>query len=228
MTSRNPGLELFRVLALANAHQWHLSGGLGGHNYDERTFYRQYYVGCFVILGFTMIGLFQIGTLFSARSPFRLRRVLLFWGSLIFYNRFFFSVFSHLGEVRGPPPYSSLYPITGRMSHYFTSHTMMTLMTPILHPGMLGLTKRAYIAVDVGIVGFMVWCGGNGIFMSGNGYNWMAACTMYVFAGIFAVHGWKLSPLLTWVSWALCLGFAWSNPASSCSSKRSDGNTPRW
>jgi hypothetical protein len=45
--------------------------------------------------------------------------------------------------------------------------------------------------------------------MKENGYNWMSACGMYVFAGFFAVHGWPCSGWLTWVLWGILFRCQW-------------------
>jgi hypothetical protein len=45
--------------------------------------------------------------------------------------------------------------------------------------------------------------------MKENGYNWMNACGMYVFAGFFAIHGWRCPGWLTWVSWCIIFRYEW-------------------
>jgi hypothetical protein len=90
------------------------------------------------------------------------------------------------------------YPIVGFFSWFFTSHTQLTLMTPVLNKGMLGLSKREYFLVDIGIVACLVWFGPTGHFMFNSGLNWENACMLYVFAGFFGVHGWSFGTVRTW------------------------------
>jgi hypothetical protein len=44
-------------------------------------------------------------------------------------------------------------------------------MTPLLHGGMLGLDKRSYVMLNVGMVVLIILTGPRGAFMKENGYN---------------------------------------------------------
>jgi hypothetical protein len=207
MSARKAGLEVFRLFALFDANQWHILGGGRFSNHPEGTVWWEYYVFAYLVLGFTMTGLLQIGTLFSIRGRFRARGVACFWLSLIFYCRFFSFVFRQLGLPDDHTNQAMKYPITGSVSWFFTAHTLMTLTTPILHGGMLALSLRAHTYINLGIVGFILWCGPEGIFVQKRGYNWMSACFMYVFAGLFAIHGWPFGKLITWLIFIAIYGF---------------------
>jgi hypothetical protein len=82
MSTRNAGLEFFRLVSLSAANQWHLQGQYG-RQYDSAGGVASYwYTGVWLTLGFAMSGLLQIGTLFSVKAPFRARGVACFWLTL--------------------------------------------------------------------------------------------------------------------------------------------------
>jgi hypothetical protein len=135
-----------------------------------------------------------MGTLFSIRSLFRARGVFCFWLTLIFYGRASSWLFYYVGLPDVRADQRILYPISGGYSWFFTAHTLVTLFTIILHPGMAILSRSAYFLVNVFIVWLTLWWG-----VSFTATYWVNACLMYVFAGYFGVHGWPLRPSLTWI-----------------------------
>jgi hypothetical protein len=161
-------------------------------------------VGNVVLLWFTMNGLFQVGTLFSIRAPFRARGVFCFWLTLLFYGRVSAALFrdAGLGDITGDQRIR--YPISCSYSWFFTAHTVMTLFTIVFHPGMAQLSRRAYLFVNVFIVWLTVWWG-----VSFTNPAWTNACLMSVFAGFFGLHGWPLPPALTWILLAGLYALQW-------------------
>jgi hypothetical protein len=85
----------------------------------------------------------------------------------------------------------------------------MTLMTPLLHGGMLSMNRRTYATLNIFMVVLIVLTGPRGAFMKENGYNWMSGSAMYVFAGFFAVHGWPFPGWLTCVIWGVLFRCEW-------------------
>jgi hypothetical protein len=209
MSNRNTGLELFRVLALCNAYQWHLSCPYHMYDFPDGNFYRRYYLGLFVCTCYTMSGRLQIGTLFSIRKPFRARGVVVFCFAVTFYSRGCSFLFRLVGLPDGRNDIRAHWPITQQLSWFFTAHTIMTFMTPLLHGGMLSMNKRTYAMLNIFMIGLIIWTGPRGVFMKENGYNWMSAVAMYVFAGFFAVHGWAFPGWLTWITWGVIFRCEW-------------------
>jgi hypothetical protein len=209
MSDRHAGLEFFRVFRLFNANQWHLVGAFGLWNFPDDNFYRRYYVAMLVCLCFTMSGLLQIGSLFSIRKPFRARGLIFFWLAVIFYCHGCSFVFRHMGLPDGHNIPRVRWPITQELSWFFTAHTHMTLLTPLLHGGMLGMNKHTYATLDIVMIVLIILSGPRGVFMKDNGYNWMSASGMYVFAGFFAVHGWPCPGWLTWLIWGIIFRCEW-------------------
>jgi hypothetical protein len=209
MAERNAGLEFFRVFALFNAHQWHLVGPFRMWDFPDAFFYRKYYVAMYVCLCFSMSGLFQIGSLFSIRKPFRARGLVCFWIALIAYCHGCSFVFRMAGLPDGYNDTRVRWPITQKLSWFFTAHTHMTILTPLLHGGMLSMNRHTYARLNVVMVVLILLSGPRGVFVKENGFNWMSACGMYVFAGFFSVHGWPFPGWLTWIIWGLIFRCEW-------------------
>jgi hypothetical protein len=199
MSGRQAGVELFRILALIDAYQFHGIHSNRWYNARQPTWHWEYVVIVFCAIGITMVGLFQIWPSFAIRSPFRAKGLVFFCLALMLYVRSLawigkwldFQDLTHVLPFR--------YPIVGRLSWFFTSHAELTLMTPVLNAGLLALSRRAYLAVDVGILVLLVWFGPTGYFIPSPGMNWENACMLYVFAGFFGVHGWPFARVLTWL-----------------------------
>jgi hypothetical protein len=82
------------------------------------------------------------------------------------------------------------WPITQQSSWFFTAHTHMTLLTPLLHGGMLSINKQTCATLNIVMVFLIILSGPRDVLMKENGYNWMLSSGMYVFAGFFsAVNG---------------------------------------
>jgi hypothetical protein len=75
----------------------------------------------------------------------------------------------------------------------------MSLMTPILNGGMVALSKTSYFFIEIGIITVIIWFGPKGLVVHSNGFNWVNACMLYVFAGFFGIHGWPFRPIITWL-----------------------------
>jgi hypothetical protein len=101
------------------------------------------------------------------------------------------------------------WPITQELSWFFTAHTHMTLLTPLLHGGMLSMNKQTYATLNIIMVFLIILSGPRDIFMKENGYTWMSASGMYVFAGFYSVHGWPCATWLTWIIWGLIFRCEW-------------------
>jgi hypothetical protein len=82
----------------------------------------------------------------------------------------------------------------------------MSLMTLILNGEILELSKMAYCVVEVGIIGMIFWFGPTGLVIQANGFNWVNACMLYVFAGFFGIHGWPFRQVVTWILFLCILG----------------------
>jgi hypothetical protein len=118
MSARNGALEVFRLISLAAANQWHLQ-----HPYDFQYnraggLASYWHTSVWLTLGFAMSGLLQIATLFSVRSAFRARGIGCFWLTLILYGRFFSPVFRYLGLPDGSQEPKQIYPITKQLSWF--------------------------------------------------------------------------------------------------------------
>jgi hypothetical protein len=205
MSVRQPGLELFRILALINAHQHHSIQVRGFFNGVLHTWHWEYCVLLVCALGFTMNGLFQISTVFSIRAPFRAKALSLFCLTLRTHTEALAFLFQLLGLQNHRSNWKIQYPISGGLSWFFTAHTLMSLMTPILNGGMLGLNKTSYSFIEVGIITIIIWFGPAGLVIQGNGFNWVNACMLYVFAGFFGIHGWPFRPVITWLLFFIVL-----------------------
>jgi hypothetical protein len=81
----------------------------------------------------------------------------------------------------------------------------MSLMTPILNGGMLALSKTSYCFIEIGIISVIIWFGPAGLVIQGNGFNWVNACLLYVFAGFYGIHGWPFRPVITWLFFLVVL-----------------------
>jgi hypothetical protein len=154
-----------------------------------------------------MTSLFQVGTLFLIRRPFRLRGLLLFCLSLHFYSRFLAYVSLALGYPDLTHHLTVRFPILAQQSWFFTSHAIMTAITPLLHQGMINLSKSSYALSNLAILILLtVWTPDGPIAFDtfpGPGTNWMNASMLYFFAGYFALHGWPLNGILTWIVFAI-------------------------
>jgi hypothetical protein len=204
MSGRHAGVELFRIAALANAFQFHLSGVRGFFNAREHTWQWEYVVIVVCVVGITMMGLFQISPAFSLRSPFRGKGLIVFCLTLMVYAWSIAYVLKSFGFEENCKNFELSYPIVGSISWFVTAHVQLTFMTPILNKGMLALSKRAYLLVDIGILALLAWSGPGGLLTPASAMNWENACMLYVFAGLFGVHGWPFGILITWILfWAL-------------------------
>jgi hypothetical protein len=74
---------------------------------------------------------------------------------------------------------------------------------------MLGMNKQTYATLNIVMIVLIILSGPRGVFMKENGYNWMSASGMYVFAGFFTVHGWPCPGWLTWVIWGVIFRCEW-------------------
>jgi hypothetical protein len=143
--------------------------------------------------------LFQISTIFSLRSPFRAKGVLFFCIGLRAQLELLACLLQSFGLPDRTLESNFRYPITMQFSWFFTAHTLMTCMTPILNGGMLALSKRAYFFVEIAIIAAIIWFGPAGLVIPAYGFHWVNACMLYVFAGFFGVHGWPFSCIVTWI-----------------------------
>jgi hypothetical protein len=204
MTSRNSGVELFRIFALCDAHQYHLLGVQGFYNIPSGTVYETYLTFVLSALTYSMTGWFQVGTLFLIGRPFRLRGLLCFCLSINFYSRALALLFRALGIANLTADFTVRFPILRQQSWFFTAHTILTLIAPVLHPGMLALSASAYALADLGILTVLSVCepGGPVVFSAfhGPGMNWMNAVMLYFFAGFFALHGRPWPALALWAA----------------------------
>jgi hypothetical protein len=171
MSDRNAGLDLFRVFALCDANQFHLGNTFGMWAFPDESFYRRYYVVSYICLCFTMSGLLQIGSLFSIRKPFRARGVTFFWLAVVFYCHGCSFILRCVGLPDGRDDPRVRWPITQGMSWFFTAHTHMTLLTPLLHGGMLGMNRRAYATLNIVMIVLIILSGPRGVFMNENAHN---------------------------------------------------------
>jgi hypothetical protein len=71
-------------------------------------------------------------------------------------------------------------------------------MTAILNGGMLSLSKTSYLVIELAIVSIIIWFGPAGLVIHNNGFHWVNACMLYIFAGFFGIHGWPFRPAITW------------------------------
>jgi hypothetical protein len=203
MSARNGALEFYRILCLFDAHQYHLLCVQGFFNVPPGTWYFTYRHFILSVLVFTMVSLFQIGTLFLIRRPFRLRSLTLFILSIQFYSR----SYAEITRVLGYPDMTAnpivRFPIIKEQSWFFTSHVFMTAITPIFHAGMLALSKVSYAMIDLFVLFMLTVLEPKGPLVfdlwPAPGANWMNACLMYFFAGYFGVHGWPLGWVATWI-----------------------------
>jgi hypothetical protein len=143
-----------------------------------------------------MMGMFQMGTLFSIRRPVRTRPILIFVLVLNVYcqlGRWFCRLFRI--------PYQETprldYPIWHSFSWFFTAHTMLSVMTAVFHGGMLAMSWGQYVFIDWMIIGILTFTHCGGPLNLSTGHCWMNAVLLYIFAGYFALHGWRLGPILT-------------------------------
>jgi hypothetical protein len=178
MSVRQPGLEFFRIFALIDAHQHHLIQARGFFNGIPQTWYWEYCVLLVCALGFTMNGLFQISTVFSIRAPFRAKALSFFCLTLKTHTETLALLFQSLGLQNHKSNPKIRYPISGVLSWFFTAHTLMSLMTPILNGGMLALSKTSYFLIEIGIITVIIWFGLTGLVIQGNGFNWVNACML--------------------------------------------------
>jgi hypothetical protein len=205
MALRQAGLELFRILALTSAHQRHLIQVRDFFNGVLHTWHWEYCVLLVCALGFTMTGLFQMSTVFSLRAPFRAKALVFFCLALKAQGELLAFLLHLLGLPNHRLNRKIQYPISGRLSWFFTAHSLMTLMMPILNGGLLALTKRVYGYVEIAIVIVIIWFGPAGLVIHGNGFNWENACLLSVFAGFFGIHGWPFRPGITWMIFLVIL-----------------------
>jgi hypothetical protein len=156
MSGRQAGVELFRILALINAYQIHGFETNRFFNATPPSWQWEYVVLIFCAIGITMTGLFQISPAFTLRSPFRAKGLMLFCLTIMAYTRTMAWFWKWLGFQDHTRDLRVRCPIVGCFSWFFTSHTQLMLMTPVLNKGMLGLSKREYFFVDIGIVACLV------------------------------------------------------------------------
>jgi hypothetical protein len=203
---RQAGIELFRILSLLDAHQHHLYKIRGFFNAPTDTWYWQYYLIVVSSLGFTMTGLLQLGTLFGLRSPFRAKGLTMFILTLVFYGRAVTTVLAFFGFSDRRGELWARFPIISCFSWFFTSHTILTLLTSVLNPGIVSLSRYGYRFVAIGIIVMILSFRAPGMDILGDGLNWMNAVFLYVFAGYFGVHGWPVSGICTWIPFLVLMG----------------------
>jgi hypothetical protein len=140
--------------------------------------------------------MFQIGPLFSIRRPFRARLIVIFVLTLNLYCQLgrIYCRFFQIPFQDGP---KINYPIWHSFSWFFTAHTIMPVMTAVLHGGMLAMSWGLYALVDWMIISLVTFTDRGGPINYGLGYCWVNAVLLYVFAGYFALHGWRLGFALT-------------------------------
>jgi hypothetical protein len=204
MSARQAGIELYRIISLLNAHQYHVVRFWGFFNAPQGTWEWEYSLLLAVFLGFTMTGLFQIGTLFGLRSPFRAKGLTFFLLTLTFYGRAVSALLAQFGFADRTMELRNRYPVYGDFSWYFTSYTIVTALTPILNPGMVSLSKSAYRFLVIGIIASIIWFQPPGYNLHWNGKNWVNPLCLYVFAGYFVLHGWIASGRWTWIPFFAC------------------------
>jgi hypothetical protein len=137
MAGRQAGVELFRILAIINAYQFHELAETRFLNAMPPSWHWEYVVVIFCAIGFTMTGLFQISSAFALRNPFRAKGVLFFCLTLTIYLRGIAWLWKWFGFQDRTHDLRLYYPIVGCFSWFFTAHTQLTLMTPVLDKGML-------------------------------------------------------------------------------------------
>jgi hypothetical protein len=146
-----------------------------------------------------------MSTVFSLRAPFRAKSLGFFCLALRAHGELLAFILHFLGLPNHRLNRKIQYPITGRLSWFFTAHSLMTLTTPVLNGGMLALSKKAYCYVEIVIMIVIIWFGPAGPVIQGNGFNWENACMLYVFAGFFGIHGWPFAPSITWIFFLVIL-----------------------
>jgi hypothetical protein len=76
----------------------------------------------------------------------------------------------------------------------------MSVMTAVLHGGMLAMSWRLYASIIISVLTFSDRGGPLGCQLS---YCWVNAVLLYVFAGYFALHGWRLGFALAAITFAI-------------------------
>jgi hypothetical protein len=149
-----------------------------------------------------MMGMFQMSALFSIRRPFRARPILIFVLVLNVYCQLgrWFCRFFQIPYQESP---RLDYPIWYSFSWFFTSHTMLSVMTVVFHGGMLAMSWGQYAFLDWMIIGILTFTHCGGPLNLSDGHCWMNAVLLYIFAGYFALHGWRLGPILTFIAFVI-------------------------
>jgi hypothetical protein len=79
----------------------------------------------------------------------------------------------------------------------------MTLISPFLHGGMQVLNFYGYLAVDIAMLLYYMMADSHRWFVFADGYQWVNACALYVFAGFFSLHGWPFKSIGTCLTFLL-------------------------
>jgi hypothetical protein len=95
------------------------------------------------------------------------------------------------------------YPIWYSISWFFTAYTIMSVIVGALHGWMLSMSWVVYASINWSIIGIVTFTAGGGPLGLGHGDTWQNAVLLYVFAGYFALHGWRPGFVLTAVLFAI-------------------------
>jgi hypothetical protein len=79
----------------------------------------------------------------------------------------------------------------------------MTLISPFLHGGMQVLNFYGYLAADIAMLLYYMTADSHRLLVFADGYQWVNACAIYVFADFFSLHGWPFKSIETWLTFLL-------------------------
>lgn len=193
--SRLPGVELLRIvtmLMILTSHFFVHGGILGKLSPDS-----PYFFICWIIEAFcyVMVNCYALITgYFQSSSKFKLKKLLLLWGQIIFISAFSYIILAAFGKIefRWSDFSRAALPVVMQRYWFATAYVILYAISPLLNFVIERMNKREFticIAVLCGIFvvfrNFFYWSDFANLH---GGYSWVSLAVLYMVGAYMRIH----------------------------------------
>lgn len=216
-STRNLGIELFRVVSMLMIVLLHVLGRGGIYSYAEHLS-TNYKIAWFLeTAAFCSVNCYAlISGYVNLKSSFKFRKIIYLWLEVFFITVSTTSIFSIFGNtpVTKEQWIIALFPLTRKEYWYFNAYVLLFFFIPILNKGITSLTKRQHLTIMISMFflsSVLPFIGDKELFSLGGGYSCIWLMILYVFGAYFRLYGIPkfAKPILCIVSFFLFTFIAW-------------------
>lgn len=194
-TSRNLGIEVFRLVSTLMVIMLHTLGSSSIHKQNTGTLLGSV-LWLFEILSYCAVNCFAMTSGYvSCQSKFKISRLLNLWFQVMFISVISTVILGFIApEKVATIDYIKMFlPILGNLNWYFTAFFGLSLFSPFLNILMQNMTKNQhkYLVAVIFILFsiFSVIPQVPDLFQTNNGYSLLWLAAMYIIGGYIRLHG---------------------------------------